>query len=148
MKNFVSMTSHHQRCIAENFVYDTIQYCIAKYLDDDLMTTLNEEYWRRTINIAEYFVHNIALPMLQRGIFRQWRHINNIASRNILFKASHKRYCILENFVSGMINIASQNISSMASHYQCCIAEYLVHSVTCEISRPQCYTRNISFVIH
>lgn len=146
MKNIVSMTSHHQRCIAENFVYDTIQYCIAKYLilNDDIKWRILASYYQH----SGIFRPQHCATMLQRGIFRQWRHIINIASRNILFKASHKRYCILENFVSGMINIASQNISSMASHYQCCIAEYLVHSVTCEISRPQCYTRNISFVIH
>ena len=79
---------------------------IAKYFVSGIVLSIFHRgifrQWRHTVNNAECLVYSVAQKILHRRKRRQWRRIINIASRNILFKESHKRYCIAENLVSGV----------------------------------------------
>ena len=93
--------------IEENFKSVTNNKCyIAKYFVSGIVLSIFHRgifrQWRHTVNNAECLVYSVAQKILHRRKRRQWRRIINIASRNILFKESHKRYCIAENLVSGV----------------------------------------------
>ena len=130
----------------------------TRYLGHGVALTRCCVYWnissmspRKGHRVVEYFVSGVALSMLRRGIFHQWRHAINIPSQDIFgikwreLYSWHYQCCIVENYkyISSMAeyfddalsifdrekfqkwhNVTSWNISSMASHYQCCMAEY------------------------